>query len=503
MGVVCPWNQGLSVLARQNIKGTFFLEDGEHQSQALLWLCLNHSCMSPEVHVDRVKQSMGKTGKTPLMRMAAAIEGSSSLMSKLEEYLSKSPMMLEKGHTVEALKVQTMQLPQSLDGITEMLSILKELPALQQGLRSGSTDSLMSEAKTKVQQMWHWVEQTHVDSSILQAMSSMLAESTLVFPLEAPLQQCLLKCGTKLKEVGEKGLVKNLAASCEAVRPVLGDLAGFAAAIGQVQDEATCIGLGTSQGDEELQKSIKNCLAAIMDFYVQSHLTEESVEIWGQAAEVAKLLGKFVSAHSNHYGWEQVEQTVVICRACLEVQKLEKKAEAGEEEALMKAAVALQRHLMNINLEAKEVTEHAIVDTIKLWHGESKTMVASVKEQVSSAKTHALNDELQRLIPLAAVGPGGDSWLSGVEVNATLAELIMRAKETLFRIKKKQLRVTMTAVKKVGHLDGWVYIKTLWIVKGAFCSERSVFLHDIDESNIAWNFFSGKHTTKRNKPWNM
>ena len=202
--------------------------------------------------MERLHANLSKTGRSPMMVLGAALGGSTSLSAKLQEYISKAHMMVEKGPEVAALQVKIKELSLSRESVKSLLPMLQQLPGLQQGLRLGATEVLFSEAHSKLVQLWQWLEQSKKDQGLLTDMSSLLSESTMVFPMDGNLQGYMLKCGEFLKQVGEQDLVHNVIAACEAVDQMGDDLAGCVSALDKLKSEVASLGVGSCQNSEKL-----------------------------------------------------------------------------------------------------------------------------------------------------------------------------------------------------------------------------------------------------------
>ncbi len=154
-----------------------------------------------QADVLRVKGAMGKTNKSVLTQVAAAVESSQWYSMRLQDYLDHLPAMLEKGHLVAKFssRLDAMHMPSEC--ISELHDMVKEVAVLSQCLRAGSTSDLQDQLLNKLRKLWSQIEDSpgsSVNPKVLQQVSSLFSDASLVFPMDSSIAAITLACGEML-----------------------------------------------------------------------------------------------------------------------------------------------------------------------------------------------------------------------------------------------------------------------------------------------------------------
>ena len=398
--------------------------------------------------VERVKQNMGKCGKSPVMIFAAAIEVNGGYMARLEEYVAKAPMMLAKGGEVASLTQKCEEISMGEASLKEMQEILKQLPGLQQGLREGATTALFTSAKKSVQKLWEWMQSSKPKKEMLSDMSVLLSEATMVFPMEPCMQSYMLRCGELLKQAGEQHLLEQLASALDSLCQAGDDVAGMAPSLEKVQKEVRGLGAGTGAWTRELYQKVKDSLMYIMGYFEKSTLSYECVDLWEQAAVTGQEVGAFLhdSKVTDPFVW--VEKVVTICRGENEMMSLMKTLAGDGGKALLQSTIALQRHLMSFNVEDPVAKSHPARETLMKWSELAKAEVQEAKLALVTFAEKACAEEHESLLPIAGGAGESKSWLENVSPTASFEEVMATAEKTLFVADRRALSERIDKLKK-------------------------------------------------------
>ena len=398
--------------------------------------------------MDRVKESMTRPGKGPLAMFAAALQSTGALGDKLEEYISKAPMMLAQGAEVAELTLQCKGLVQSPEGLVSMAAILKKLPGLQQGLRSGATTQLFMEAKDAVERLWTWMLTSKQSGQVLSSMSALLSEATVVFPMEAAFQSHMLRCGELLKEAGEADLLGKLGEALAGLSESSDDPATLTSNLEKVQAQARVIGAGTGGWTAKLYAKLKAALMFVMQMFEKGELSVMTMELWELAAVTAQEAGAFLKDVAVTEPYAEIEKIIAVCRGHAQVEELLATLEQDGEKSLLQSTTSLQRAMMALDMKAPVVQNHPALKTFQEWHAKGKETVEVAKNAMLKVTTANLEDLVHALLPVSGGMQDGSVWDSQLANTATFDELMQRAHETLFMGDRNALADGILKVKK-------------------------------------------------------
>jgi hypothetical protein len=137
-----------------------------------------------QADVMRVKGAMGKTNKSVVTQVAAAVESNQWYSMRLQDYLDHLPAMLEKGHLVAKFTSSLAAMHMPSECISVLHDMVKEVAVLSQSLRAGSTSDLQDQLLDKLRKLWSEIADSACASSVklLQQVSSLFSDASLVSP---------------------------------------------------------------------------------------------------------------------------------------------------------------------------------------------------------------------------------------------------------------------------------------------------------------------------------
>eukprot|EP00971_Amphidinium_carterae_P330590 6463700-Amphidinium_carterae.3 len=250
-----------------------------------------------QADVQRLQACIGKCGKSSMVMVAAAVESNSWLLSRLQEYMAKSPAMLSMGHAV-AEGVATLQgLVVDSTAIPKVAHLLKSVPTLQQSLRANACDSLVVQLRDSIDALWQQ-HQSFSDVALLREFSELLMSAGILYPLDAAIQKYILDLGEKIRTTSEVEVLNGLMAKCNALTEVDINVPSlFKECLSALADTVQPLSVNASQLQESHQSSILVTLKTIHAFANQHNLTVAEIQVVVELSinvgtKLAALLGE-------------------------------------------------------------------------------------------------------------------------------------------------------------------------------------------------------------------
>jgi hypothetical protein len=416
-----------------------------------------------QADVLRVKGAMGKTNKSVMTQVAAAVESSEWYSMRLQDYLDHLPAMLEKGHMVAKFSSRLGAMHMPSECISELHDMVKEVAVLSQCLRVGSTTDLQDELLDKLRKLWSQIEDSpgsSVSPKVLQQISGLFSDASLVFPMDSSMAAMTLACGEMLQSCS---LVMDLLAfnsACDLVLEVLIEVPQQAAAV-LLAMKCLCEHASNLRGNPSSLPTKSKTLATkalqgAIDFFAKTiPLGQQDME---QCLSCADVLGNIVQE-------EPLTLTMNFLKQALQVkQNLDKLMVDGKlsvdeilgNEASLEKTVALQRSLMKMKgmkkgllLMISEPACKHIIDEIEKDSAELVQLVNARRVVEASAQLDHANTKLN---DIAGGHHGGKHWLEH-NTASSFAELLQHATNTLMKINGKLLvDTTAQAEKALYHI---------------------------------------------------
>ena len=407
-----------------------------------------------QVDVERVKDSMGKTGRSALVLIAGSLAASDHYSAKLTEYVLTAPAMVSKGpevlQSIQDLEWMKME-PPSVKWLT---ALIKKVPSLQQGLREGSCKRLLELSKSKMMELWLYLRTQKMEAPLLKECSQLLAEATLLWPLDGALQQDWFQCGEMITKATGEVLLQEVAKSCMAVAEV--DLANISVAafgdLAESLDETLSrMGEGASGMPDEEHKQMVLAHESMLGLAGAANLMDvKTQQVVTKCCAISTKISKILQLPALMSEVSFVEGAVKLAEC---VQQATSAAATGESASTMlSATTALRRQLMVMQGLLKESTSQkqrcrtSVEKLVK--EGEAKlgantmSLLKQSKEKVQQA--------LEVLSPIAQGGDDGSSWLHDIGDDAGFDKIMERYESTMaVMTDKKRLVNSMAELQQV------------------------------------------------------
>jgi len=397
--------------------------------------------------VRRVKACFGKATKGLLTKIAAAVEANQWYSMKVQDYMDHAPAMLEKGHLVAQFGARLGSLEPTAGGFQELKAMVKEVAALQQCLRQGSTDTLQQNIHKKVINLWGTAEENSKDDTqVLQAASEALVDCSLLYPMDEQIQLFSHACGHLLLKCDLKRDVEVFNRACSAFLEQSQDPSGSEASAEAMVELSA--GISSLRGSVDTLPDESKKLAEAAQMKVVSLLggcLGGGTLAMDQCLPCADVLGTILQNPG-------LDAVVNFLRSVGEVGQCKAKLEAGgdtascivEGDESMEKTIELQRAIMKAKASKKAAEQlKAIPD--QAWVScaqETLTISEASLDKVNAARAKQSLDTLEgahkRLRDIAGGLDGGRLWLDGCKATS-FEELQEHAATTLMKTNGKQL----------------------------------------------------------------
>ena len=304
-----------------------------------------------QVDVERVKECFGKTGKNALVWLAGSIEASQYWSGKMSEYLAKAACMISKGPEVSQTVQELRDLVFDPLPVQWLLLLVKKLPVLQQGLREGSCDELFSLTKKRIEEVWSWVKAQEADPALLKDCSALLAEATLLFPLDAGLQKDFYACGEAITKSAGETLIKDVIHSCMRLAEADSrDLEALQQLVDECDTTLSRIGENFSGAKDEATTAMQAGQSALMSFAGKAKWTEKSVQaVLASSCTVCTKIAKLMKSARQEKEVGFLEAGLALVRNIEAATCASDPDGANSQDEVLSRTVEMRRHLMIIS----------------------------------------------------------------------------------------------------------------------------------------------------------
>ena len=242
--------------------------------------------------MQRLHQAIGKPNKQALGFIAQAVEWNPWMMSRLQEYVSKAPMMKSRGPEVIEAEMDMAVAVGNVDKISELL---QKLPALQQGLRNGATDACLALLRQKIDDFVK-LGKSSPEPILLKKLGTMLFDASLVWPIDPALPSYSAEIGALLKDHDECQLLDTLQQKCEVLARVeVDDFQKFQAPLEDLLSHITSVGVGTGKVQDKHKVAMHKAIKCIWSFAACHDLKKDQmIAMMNKAANVGAKLASFL-----------------------------------------------------------------------------------------------------------------------------------------------------------------------------------------------------------------
>eukprot|EP00971_Amphidinium_carterae_P013409 264424-Amphidinium_carterae.2 len=362
---------------------------------------------STKADVQRLKFCVGKTGRTSLHLVAAALDSNAGLKEKLEEYIAKSPMMLSQGGHVDKFTQTLGDIKMEPSAITTLQSVLVHLPALQQGLRSGSCDELLVLFRSRLEEVLAWAKTNgKADGALLAACSRLLMEASTLFPFDEKLQKNIQDVGLLIKNQSQEAVLQHLVDACGALACATDVTDGVElnadaclSAVFQVQEKVCNLGPGRSPLGEEHKAAIKKAVQSVYKIANAKPPTcPANMPLVESAVDAGMKLAKFAGDTSQMSEMELLSCALGLLASYVELAEVWKTHPLVSTEMLSKVvSVSRQTLLLGDMLKKPSLEGHASINLISKIQIDSKQLLDQTTHDMTSQTTTGLTKSFEAL----------------------------------------------------------------------------------------------------------
>ena len=208
----------------------------------------------------------GRVGRTSMHLLAAAIDGSQWLSQKMLEFVRTLPFAIQHGmkvgQNIDILKNMAVD----DDAVGKLTSIMSEAPVLAKGLKVALSTCWMWSEPSLGEVLYHAKKRQH-NGETSKAVSSMLLEASMLFPLDAIIQQWLQEHAQIMKQVSEGETMQTVIKAREKLIAVgIKDVQRFVAAMAELHGHISPVGPGTGTLTEHQKKVMAGVVQEVFKF---------------------------------------------------------------------------------------------------------------------------------------------------------------------------------------------------------------------------------------------
>eukprot|EP00971_Amphidinium_carterae_P352549 6492647-Amphidinium_carterae.3 len=400
----------------------------------LKWKSPCEGSCSIEADVNRMKHAMGRSDKSPLSFLAAAIEEETTIHGFLTEYLSKASFLIARGREVTE-SVQSLQNMESKPAaVVPLLNMMKNVPALQQGLRAQCTVELLRLLRLKLGSVWESVKASeHKDSHVLSNTSALIAEGILLYPFDTDLQSYSQDVGNLMREQTEGKMVETILEATGKIRGTdIEDVKSFKEAIDDFMTQVKDVG-GTGNLTQEQESSFLLTEHTFFNF-IRKHYTKihDHLALFESIAQAGQKIASLVGA-------KQISDVMQAFTEAITMEKLKSAHDslggppvADPEDKYLSSCLGLLRQKMKIESIMKELSgnEFQLKDQFDHSMQSVNSLIDKVKKQWTKMVKQKVSEKWESLKKVAG-GKETGHWLDGYQGANCWDTLLQHAKKVL------------------------------------------------------------------------
>ena len=361
--------------------------------------------------------------------------------------------MVSKGPEVAQAVAELQELTFEPLPIAMLLKVVKSLPLLQQGLRDGACDELFALTKQRVQEVWCWVKGADPEPAILKECSALLAEATLLYPLDAGMQKDFYACGEAITKSSSEALMQEVTHSCLDVASCdKKSLEAMQQVVTACETNLSRIGEAGSAVKDESSKIMLSAQEALLAWASEAPWSDETVQtILASSCAVCTKIGKLRKCSNT-------EKQVTFMEAGMSLVKAIGAASGAASEGpgshgeLLRKTVEMQRQLMVMSPLVKDpvMSDHPCKGLVLKYVKEGEAKLGAHTLSLVSQSKGRVREKLEVLRPIAGGMETGGHWLDGIAKTDSFEKVLNRYKETMDQCKdKKQLVTAITSMEQV------------------------------------------------------
>eukprot|EP00971_Amphidinium_carterae_P294043 5838260-Amphidinium_carterae.1 len=440
-------------------------------------VCPLHIEVLVEEHVRRVKTAGGRTQKSTLQMIGAAIESSQFWANLVSEYLVKAASTVEKRPQIlryhEALETMPDADISSVEVLTE---IMQQVPGFLLAVRSSALDSFMCKLKSKIESYRAVVTagtSTKLSSSDLKRLDQLFSAAAILWPLDLELQNSVNLVLEQFHKVGKTESLTLVSSQCkllsETAIETQSEFIAVLESLSQMLQETDF--KDSFKGGDANRQNLIDALTTLLSF-VQHHWAEpnEQLQLVQQCANAMKQLISALGMSAWETWASVLESTIAMGKTYGE---LKHRAENAAPADYCRSLASLERRVKTVVFAenywesvAEPVKNHALFTTLEQYKTIAVDYSATVKASCLQQARVNLECAVDELSTVSKV-KGSNEWLSGF-TGSTLEDLVTHAQGTLFKMQAEALDGAITTLQQACGL-------TLQTPLSAFDAYKLVF----------------------------